>query len=900
MAFGSKRKVKVYSDVYNLAGDIHLRPNFLKSVMFDQVMHKTFPGIGQALSHSYLHSAGIKLRQVIPKALREDYYSTVGQSQATILSTGMVAMDSVRDALNFRLGYTASIYEFEMSGPQLYWWGLQYLLEHLPERAEDIFDVSINEAETSLQVDFYDTPESDEPFESIEFPSDPDSIDNTADYLFIRYSVQALPGLISEEDFPVEEVDDFSAVAGFGDPIDTDEFDVTYNWDEVVTVRDVYDDWEDTQEFVLPKSDTRENISRTYKKDTLIPASELDPEVLQVTETYVMTEGFKLVPEVTEEVTEHDGFTRYTTTTDFRVEPAKYSQYNKKIYEISKVNNQRVFIHTRGTDPIFDDLFNEAVTSGHFFPVIPIRYDTRPGTKPKPVYINENSTGQDKILYEKSKRVLGKSAGRNAYKDILENLKENDDVDDINYIYVMFGSSLNSPANSAKKYIYEFFKTFSDFSPESANNFNTYVDAYNVAHASRNHWIEWSEAQEDPGSPLFGTAEPALISYPQEPTRSVSMRSSSRLKLNYTVAWNHVRTETGTGVLPGMSPGKVKIEKTDESSLPPGSVITVVEGKVSVFLGMRNSGKSIKLTYQIDNDNWEVLTVFGLSSDNIIHRGKSVFIDAHEALDDEEESGFIIPMHETPFKSIRLVDATQYGASCTYLMLNYYSDTKTKWYQTKAFRIIMIVVIVVVSIFFPPAGAAGGAAMGATAAAAVGLTGAAALVFAAAVNAIAGIIVSKIISKAAVAIFGEQVGIIVGAIVSMVAMGAMNSYFSGQQVNLLDTFNSANLLKLVGTVSGDLSKHYQQEIMEIQSEAQKYTEEFQKQSDYLNELYAAEFSNRAEIDPLKFQERMRELEVMFETPDQFFSRTLMSGSDICNISLEAMDQVLNMDNHLTF
>lgn len=125
MPFGSKREVKVFSDVYNLAGDIHLRPNFLKSVMFDQVMHKTFPSIGESLSHNYLHSAGIKLRQVIPKALRENYYSSVGQSQASILSTGMVPMDSVRDALNFRLGFTASIYNFEMSGPELYWWGLQ-------------------------------------------------------------------------------------------------------------------------------------------------------------------------------------------------------------------------------------------------------------------------------------------------------------------------------------------------------------------------------------------------------------------------------------------------------------------------------------------------------------------------------------------------------------------------------------------------------------------------------------------------------------------------------------------------------------------------------------------------------------------------------------------------------
>ena len=178
------------------------------------------------------------------------------------------------------------------------------------------------------------------------------------------------------------------------------------------------------------------------------------------------------------------------------------------------------------------------------------------------------------------------------------------------------------------------------------------------------------------------------------------------------------------------------------------------------------------------------------------------------------------------------------------------------------------------------------------------MTGTAAVVFAAAVNAIAGLIISQIISKAAISIFGDEIGIIIGAIVSIVAIGAMNSYFAGQPINLLDSFNSVNLLKMVGTMSGNLAKHYQQQTMALQEEAKNYVEEFEKESEKLNKLFSEEFSNRAYIDPIEFYQRIMESAPMYETPDRFFARTLMTGSDISNISLSALGEVINLDNSL--
>lgn len=896
MPFGSEREIKVYSDVYNLAGDIHQRPNFLKTLVFGQNMYKGFSSMGEAIPHGYLNGPGIKFRQVIPKALREDFYTAVGQSKATIRSMGNLDSMLVRDALNFRLNISANIYELDMGAPNLYWWGLQYLLDEYPERVNDIFDVSVNEAETSLQVDFYATPEDEEPYESIEFPSNPSEIDNTADYLFVLYGVQAVPGLIEEEDEPTEEVDDFSAVAGFGDPVSEVTEDVTYEWDEVVTVRDVYPDHEDTQEFVLPKIDTRPVTIRTYKKITDIPASAENSRSLRIEETYVLTEGFKLVPEIEETVEEFDDFVRYTTVDDRRVEPAKFSQYNKKTFEVYAVNDQKVFIHKRGTDPIFDVLFESAVEKGHFFPVIPIKYDARPGTSPRPVYLSDSTNSSDIRLYEKSKRVLGKASKKSAYEDIEESLRDNPDASKINYAYIIFGSSLNSPSYTAKKYIFEFFKTFGDFSPESANEFNNYLQAIEAADESRENWVSWNEAQKDPENPLYGTAEPLILPYPRKPIREVVLRSSNKLNLNYRIQWISISSSKGTGLLNGMTPKSIKIDKT--GSLVPVTYldIEVVAGMFRAFRRNRRGG-TISIKYQIDSNNWEIITVTGLTSINTIHKGESVDISSHEALDDKEESGFIIPLHELPFESISLVDATQFASSNTYLMLNYYSETKKKWYQTGAFQIIVTVGVIALSVAFPPGGAAA-ASVGTKLAAAIGLTGATAAAFAVAVNAIAGLVISRIVSEAAMSLLGDELGLIVAAVVSMAAVGAMNSYFSGQPINLLESFNSPNLLKLVGTLSGDLSKHYQQQALAIQSEAQKYAEEFQKESDKLNKLFTEEYANRAYIDPVEFYQRIMESAPMYETPDQFYSRTLMTGSDISNISLNALGEVINLDNTL--
>ena len=69
----SKKKIKVFSDIYNLAGDINKRPNFLKTLVFGQTMYKSHPSMGRAITDGYLKGPGIKLRQVVPRLSRKTF-----------------------------------------------------------------------------------------------------------------------------------------------------------------------------------------------------------------------------------------------------------------------------------------------------------------------------------------------------------------------------------------------------------------------------------------------------------------------------------------------------------------------------------------------------------------------------------------------------------------------------------------------------------------------------------------------------------------------------------------------------------------------------------------------------------------------------------------------------------
>lgn len=898
--FKRKRKVKVFSDIYNLAGDIKNRPNFLKTVVIDQVLHKLKPSMSQALHDAYVGGQGIALRRVVPYAEKIKYYEKVGQNQATIQMSKPVDINQLTDAMSYRFGEAIRVYEAEISNLEIEWWTLQHLYKFFPEYSDKIFESTYNEATGEIKVDFFENEEDTEPSETLVFssPSFESALTGSGDFLYVVYSVVDNPKILEEIETPTHSVDNFPDMSGY-DLLTDSTSTVVFDWNREITVLDVYEDGsENTQYFEQPYKTAGDVRTRTYKKVVENPTSETNINATR--ETYISnnTDSFKLVPVVTNEVEVLEGFTRYTETVNYVLEPQKFLYTHYTLAEIFHLGSQEVFIYQKGSgDGLYDDLFTDAISGGKYFPFIPVKTDLNPGTKADQVFIDRNDLGSSTLngLYDMNKKMVRKLTGKmSTYDQIINSMKDGGDTDKINYAYIIYGATLNTPENAALRYIFHFFKETSKHSPTLGAEYTDYQTEWNIAHQSRLNWQAWYNAQGDVNSPWFGEPEPGILPYPTPPTLSVSLKSAGALNLNYTVSWSGVSTTNGLGqARPGMKMGEVRYEVGGVNR----NEIIIDVGKPPTNVA-NTTGQSITYYYQTTVDTWESITIYGLKSFNLIHRGKGISIDGHTAIQDSDETGLIIPINEAIFRTMGLVQATQFSTACTYLMLNYYTDTKQKWYQTSWFKVVLVIIVIVVSVFTAGAGTGPASGIGGAIVSAAGMTGVAAAVLAAVINAVAAMIVSRVITAAAVKLLGDTVGIIVGAIVSMIAMSALNSYANGESINLLDSFNASNLIKLTTTIAQDLGKLYQEGILEIQNKMKEAQEEFDKKSEELNQLFATEFGDRGRIDVLKFLDAQDRTGMLSESPETFIARTLMTGSDICELSMGAINSTIDMNYSL--
>lgn len=295
------------------------------------------------------------------------------------------------------------------------------------------------------------------------------------------------------------------------------------------------------------------------------------------------------------------------------------------------------------------------------------------------------------------------------------------------------------------------------------------------------------------------------------PGTTISLRSDS---LNFNIAISF----SGISEFNGIGQGKVGARPGD---------CWVVAGADDVFEYTYNGSMAELLAhiayidphgkvsvYRQETENTYVgFTISNLKHRNTIYKGKGVSIGSKDALDDSDESGFIIPLHEEIFKRMSLVNATQSAFGNTYLLINCYEVVKQKWYQTGAFKIVLIIVVIIISVFTYGAGAGAGAGLLGTAAsvgAALGFAGTMAIVVGTIANALAAMLLSKLIMVASTAIFGEKVGLIIGTIASIIALNVGTSMANGGSMatGFSNLTRADNLIQL--SMAGDAYAKYMQ------------------------------------------------------------------------------------------
>lgn len=582
-------------------------------------------------------------------------------------------------------------------------------------------------------------------------------------------------------------------------------------------------------------------------------------------------------------ITRADGITTYTFTPTGMVEGENYiyATYNLRYSVDGAWFGTRMWIYRIGSGiaEIDNAVAFTRDTSDEFMAIIPVRIENEflsPTYKPE--------------VYAQAKKAYKKATNGQKFSDLVATIQSNASIDDIDHAYVVFGASLNTKDKYAKKYLYTFFDRMLASSLTAWSIYETYISATASWAADYAAWREsiatWKD--EHPGEPY-----PPQPTKPDDlllPARSIIFRSNglSDVKLHMQVKWTAIRKLTGTGLSkPDATVGEIWWSSVYYDS-PEGFSVTI--GPTEELAAEDAARAKVKLYWQKSATEWEALEIVGLTHHNLIYAGQKVVINVNTALADLEESGFIVPIHYDSLKAMSLVDSTQMMLSSTYLVINCYEVVKTGFFGSGFFKIFLFAAMIAVTIAFPPLGASS-TTLFTTVGTALGFAGLAAMIVGALAFSLISMIVMKVLGKISVAIFGEKFGAIIAAVATFVAMSIGTGTLSGQSLSASwgNMMSAQSLIGLTNAVGNGVAGYVAASTQEFIIETKNLQEEYKKQSSEVSKLYAELIGyDRAAFNPLgltalnsgNFQ----------ETEAQFLSRTLMTGSDIAEMSMDMLSR----------
>lgn len=867
--FSSKKKITVGSTMYNLAGAIEDRVQYLPTAINSKIIGGTSASIGETIQNSLMNGPGMRMRSFARWARNSGYNTAIGLRQASMSVGNNIDSGVIAGTIPHAPDETVVIQTADIDMPDYTYWADQWMLANHPTQIADNYEVDMDEETNTIKILFGGL---------VTYSFNPVGYDPNGMYLYVSYTLvksnqtgPIIPG--TETSVPDEaslpDTSDYVLTGSLVTPFTADLEDTILT---EVTYSDATPPTTDTE--TVPHTDAYSDITNTYEKTVFSGETASGSALLSVKTIQTNFKRGYVTSSVDVETTTEDigggvtKTTKVTTTTEFIDFNWAYRIDHQDIV-ITQWSPMQVIIYQEGTgNPTYDAMFQPSLGAGAFLPPIPLREWNQfigPDYRPE--------------IYEWTSRAVKKSMDKKI-SFIVDQLKDNDSIGDIDFAYLSFGVSLNTKEKSAMKYIYKFFQALGNAGAGGSAEQNAWRIKWDAANTIQSHWANWKRAQSNPLDPLYGTAEPPQAIYPAQPIR--------QLRVNCTITnydmylfWTgivEITGQVGQG-RPGAKAGDLWFVKDSEE------VLEEVLNSRNKFGDRPVYASWVTLFWQETDNQFRAISMSNMRHTNLVYKGKGVDIHAGSALSDPEESGFIVPLHEGVLRSMSLKDATQMSTACSYMVLNYYTVTKQKWYSSSWFKVVLIVAVIVITVLTAGAGAVAGAGVLGTAAsvgAAVGLAGTAAIIAGAAINAVAGMIIAQLITKVAVALLGPEVGAIVGAIASVAVLSAGTSLANGgtATAGLQSMTSSVNLLKITSAAGTGLADARSGKIEEINRDMLKLQEDYKEEMMAFYNAWTENLGfNKSTIDISQLTESAQ-VDHVFEQLDGFLSRTLLTGSEI--------------------
>lgn len=866
--FGSRKKLYVSSSVYNMAGPVKDRPNVMKSTIASSVVRGD-PSVADAIKKSLLQGPAARFRRYNNWASRSAYAQELGMASGAIYAGDAVDKTVLAQYLPVSPGTVVDIEAAYIDAADYTYWALKYLAEHSPQTLLSDYVADYSESTQQITITHADG--------SIEvIPSD--GFIASARYLYARYSESG-----GAETFPEIVGDVVILPSGSAFPDTTgwenqgvQSNDVTYTLTTTTTVTKtpIGGGTPTTTTGTSSEDSVVTESTQTYKKITSLTFHNGVGGVFLLTEFRYDFSGHKVEQQTTTTtVTDAVETTVTTTVTDVLVEQDSYHQ-TEQVKAQATWSPVRYFLYREASgNTALDAMFSPSTASGSFFPIIPFRVNNK--------FVSELNVPD---ILKISKKAYKKAVDGD-YDDMVESLKENKSLGDIDYAYTIFGVSLNTKNSSSARYLYEFFASLINAPEAEQAKYAQFRAEWDAAELSWNNWAKWRQDSslweyDEEGAVI----EPRVQSYPTYSPQTLNIKASRNLgnptyALNYNISlqWDFIVESSGAGmVAPGLRKvGEVWVELGDPDIIKETGYTTGDDGFDYVYTNEYALDR-IYIYWQVSSTRWKRIAISNLTHNNNVYGGKSVFITAKQALLDDDESGFIIPIHEAVFKQVPVKHRNQMSTDCCFMMFNCYVQKKLKWYQTGIFVAVMVILAVVITI----------ATMGGTSASigvALGLGGTAATVAGAIVIVGISMLASTIINKIAVKVFGEKYGPAIGSIIMVLASAGASLGASGSAITVTSLCNAVSLTALTIAAGNGYAAYTNARMREVSQQTADLIERTNKELKAIQKKYQEEFGANTDIDIS--QALMDSTNGSFnESVESFLGRTLMCGSDIVELT----------------
>ena len=749
--FSSKKIIQVSSTLYNLAGPEEDRPDYLKGVVFNSVIQNQ-PSIADTITKSYLSGPGIRQRIFYPYAVKK----SLAGLPVNVVNTEIKQI-SDSDYLSYipkEDNQRIVVQNAEVNAGDANSFIEQWILENHQNRVDEEWSGDYNESDNTFEISF---PNGD----SFEFTNS--NYSPSIKYLEVRYL------LINENQEEGEQISSETTTESSKGDL------------EGFTLKSS----ETLSESVSGTRRTTTSDSQSINEESIQFSLNRSIEIWERTDTTGVTghtfEGVKTVITLTgadeltndylETSTDSNGIT--TTITGDQVTEKWIKQVIKTEVETDKVVGEKIWLRQiASNDPATSSYVSETDNNNNlyegFYPFLPIR-------------LNNVSLREDPYLtnglYEETKKAYFRVTDQKRIKKILDQVEENEQIDDIDYAYIVYGVSLNVQEQACRRYIWDFLIKLSDVSSESnIDAFEDSVIAYEEVRKEIKEWekTDWSDIPWDERPP-----RPVLPNLSVPDRNLLAFQTDSPLMpiFDIRIEWNKMEKTSHSGKFSYiLKEDEIRIAKKDEVQfklIDPYTYTTeesyeTRDGRQTRVI--EHSIHQIAVFRQITNSSYEKIVIRGLTHYNYIYRGKAVKITSSEAIEDSESSGFFFPLHFTTFKEMGIKDYTQMATANTHILFNSYKVTKRRWYQ-RFFAILLIIIIIVVAIVIlnPEllASASGLLGSNASVGAALGFTGTAAIVAGFVANYLASTIVFEILNEVGEKLFGEEYAALFAALVSL-------------------------------------------------------------------------------------------------------------------------------------